>query len=223
MLEPLHTVDRDFATEKPVSDEVFRIYRDLFAYDEAPLNAKVESIDQSNETWTMEKVTFDAAYGNERVIAYLFLPRTAAPPYQTLVLFPGANAVQDRTFTVPRFLYAFLLETGRAVVMPIYKGTFERQDGLTSTFPNTTTFYRDHVVAWAKDVGRSIDYLETRSEIDSERLAYYGVSWGPRSCSYQRSNVASRWPCSSLRAFMGRGACRKSTRSILLHDYVSPC
>lgn len=84
----------------------------------------------------MEKVTFDAAYGNERVIAYLFLPRTAAPPYQTVVLFPGANAVQDRTLNVPRFLYAFLLETGRAVVIPIYKGTFER-DALASAFPNT--------------------------------------------------------------------------------------
>ena len=177
-LEPLRTVDRNFASEKPVSDEVFRIYRDLFAYDEAPLNAKVEFIDQGNETWTMERVTFDAAYGNERVMAYLFLPKTAAPPYQTVVLFPGGNAVQDRTFNVPRFLYAFLLETGRAVVIPIYKGTFERRDALTSTFPNTTTFYRDHVVAWAKDVGRSIDYLETRSEIDSTRLAYYGVSWG---------------------------------------------
>ena len=126
----------------------------------------------------MEKVTFDAAYGNERVIAYLFLPKTAAPPYQTVVLFPGANALQDRSFNVARFLFAFLLETGRTVVIPIYKGTFERRDALTSTFPNTTTFYRDHVVAWAKDVGRSIDYLETRSEIDSERLAYYGVSWG---------------------------------------------
>jgi dienelactone hydrolase len=36
---------------------------------------------------------------------------------------------------------------------------------------------------WAKDLGRSIDYLETRKDIDSHRLAYYGLSlgavWGP--------------------------------------------
>jgi dipeptidyl aminopeptidase/acylaminoacyl peptidase len=36
---------------------------------------------------------------------------------------------------------------------------------------------------WAKDLGRSIDYLETRQDIDSHRLAYYGLSlgavWGP--------------------------------------------
>jgi cephalosporin-C deacetylase-like acetyl esterase/predicted Ser/Thr protein kinase len=178
VLEPLRTVDRDLATEKPVSDEVFRIYRDQFAYDATPLNAKVESVDPSSETWTMEKVTFDAAYGGERVIAYLFLPKRANPPYQTVVLFPGANAVRDRAFNVPRFLYSFLLDTGRAVVIPIYKGTFERRGALSTPFPDTTTLYRDHVVAWAKDLGRSIDYLATRSEIDSGRLAYYGVSWG---------------------------------------------
>jgi dipeptidyl aminopeptidase/acylaminoacyl peptidase len=31
---------------------------------------------------------------------------------------------------------------------------------------------------WSKDLGRSIDYLETRPEIDSEKLAFYGASWG---------------------------------------------
>jgi dienelactone hydrolase len=30
----------------------------------------------------------------------------------------------------------------------------------------------------AKDLGRCIDYLETRDDIDSGRIAYYGMSWG---------------------------------------------
>jgi dienelactone hydrolase len=29
-----------------------------------------------------------------------------------------------------------------------------------------------------KDLGRTIDYLETRSEFDTSELAYYGLSWG---------------------------------------------
>jgi eukaryotic-like serine/threonine-protein kinase len=45
-------------------------------------------------------------------------------------------------------------------------------------WPNTTSSYRDHVIAWSKDLGRSIDYLETRPEIDRSKLAYEGVSWG---------------------------------------------
>ena len=28
------------------------------------------------------------------------------------------------------------------------------------------------------DIGRSIDYLTTRSDIDTDRLAYFGISWG---------------------------------------------
>ena len=39
---------------------------------------------------------------------------------------------------------------------------------------------RDYVVQLVKDVGRAIDYLETRSDIQSEKVAYYGFSWGAR-------------------------------------------
>ena len=31
---------------------------------------------------------------------------------------------------------------------------------------------------WVKDFSRTIDYLETRSDIDVDKIAYYGISWG---------------------------------------------
>ena len=31
---------------------------------------------------------------------------------------------------------------------------------------------------WIKDLSRSIDYLETRNDIDTGKLAYFGYSWG---------------------------------------------
>ena len=31
---------------------------------------------------------------------------------------------------------------------------------------------------WAKDLGRTIDYLETRKDMRADRVAYLGVSWG---------------------------------------------
>jgi dienelactone hydrolase len=46
--------------------------------------------------------------------------------------------------------------------------------------PDETNFYKEHVIQWAKDLGRSIDYLETRKDIDTDKLAYYGLSWGGR-------------------------------------------
>jgi dipeptidyl aminopeptidase/acylaminoacyl peptidase len=31
---------------------------------------------------------------------------------------------------------------------------------------------------WWKDLLRSVDYLQTRDDIDHDKLAYFGVSWG---------------------------------------------
>ena len=63
-------------------------------------------------------------------------------------------------------------------MVPLYKSTYERGDGLTSVYPDTTTSHRDHVIAWSKDLGRSIDYLDTRPEIAHDKIAYEGASWG---------------------------------------------
>ena len=34
------------------------------------------------------------------------------------------------------------------------------------------------MIQWSKDLGRTLDYLETRPDIDREHLAYYGLSLG---------------------------------------------
>jgi len=170
---------RDYTREEPVSEEIFRIYRSLYSYDKTPLNASVDLVDETGEKWRVEKVSFDAAYGAERVIAYLFLPRQGQPPFQTIVSFNGANAIHDRSFAAAELWWdGFLVESGRALMFPIYKGTYERGDTLSSDYPAETSFYREHAIQWANDLGRSIDYLETRPDIDRDRLAFYGVSWG---------------------------------------------
>ena len=61
----------------------------MYAYDKGELNARVEET-ETTENWTREKVSFDAAYGHERVLAQLFLPRHGTPPFQAVVFFPGA-------------------------------------------------------------------------------------------------------------------------------------
>jgi dienelactone hydrolase len=37
---------------------------------------------------------------------------------------------------------------------------------------------RDHYIRVVKDLSRTVDYLQTRQDIDSGRLAYIGCSWG---------------------------------------------
>ena len=176
-VDPVIPPVRDFRHETPVPDELFRVYRSLYSYDKTPLYAAVESVEVS-EDWTREKITFAAAYGKERVIAYLFLPKKSRPPFQTVVFFPGGYAIDLRSSADSAPRPAYLIKSGRALMFPIYKGTYERGDDLKSDVPNTSSSYRDHVIAWSKDLGRSIDYLETRPEIDGNKLAYYGASWG---------------------------------------------
>jgi eukaryotic-like serine/threonine-protein kinase len=177
--DPVILPTRDFNREKPVSDALFRVYKSLYSYDKTPLHAAVESAEET-EDWKREKITFAAAYGSERVIAYLFLPKKSQPPFQTVVRFPGSEAIDIRSSTtLPEMgIFDFVIKSGRAVLFPVYKGTFERGDGLKSDYPNMTSFWRDHVIAWSKDLGRSIDYLETRPEIDRNKVAYEGLSWG---------------------------------------------
>jgi len=179
---PLVRAKRDYYKEKPVSDEIFKAFKRLYAYDKTELNAKIESEDGSSPDWIRQRISFDAAYGNERIIAVLYLPKGFTPPFQVVVVFPGSNAIQMSTKgAIEDFgtsLFNFLLKNGRAILLPMYKGTFERGDGLDSDYPSETAFYRDHVIMWAKDLGRSVDYLETRKDILADKLAYFGISWG---------------------------------------------
>jgi formylglycine-generating enzyme required for sulfatase activity/dienelactone hydrolase len=177
---PIVRLFRDFSKERPVSDEVFAAYRRMYDYDRAGLNAVVDTAREETDDWIREKISFDAAYNRERMAAYLYLPKRGKPPYQTIVFFPGSNAIHESSSSkgITVSVFDFIVKSGRAVVHPIYKSTYERQDSLRSDYADMSNFYRDHVIAWAKDFRRSIDYLETRADIDTARVAYYGVSWG---------------------------------------------
>jgi len=171
---------------EPVADEIFDVYREQFFYDPAPLNVRLESSDDSAEEWIHERVSYDAAYGGERIIANLFLPKNAAPPYQTVVYFPGSGSLfQSSSDDIENYLefpvfLSFIVKNGRAALYPVYKGTFERHDPkLIPLHGGQDTYaYTEFTIQLVKDFKRSIDYLETREDIDTDRIAYYGMSWG---------------------------------------------
>jgi dienelactone hydrolase len=41
-----------------------------------------------------------------------------------------------------------------------------------------TVGFRDHMVMWAKDVRRSVDYLQSRSDIAGDKIGFIGLSTG---------------------------------------------
>ena len=60
--------------------------------------------------------------------------------------------------------------------MPIYKGSYERNTPELLDF--ATVHGRTWFIQMAQDLSRAVDYLGTRSDIDSERLIYSGLSFG---------------------------------------------
>jgi predicted esterase len=164
----------DFLAIKPLSDREFLLVKGMYAYARRPLKDKVQRLEETS-AWVHERVEVDAAYGNERLIVHLFLPRESAAPYQSVVYWPGTGALQARVIASPTHEgLAFLIKSGRALVWPIYKGTYERplkpaDKGLSSW---------DVWLQRAKDLSRAIDYLETRKDIDAGAIGYYGLSWG---------------------------------------------
>jgi formylglycine-generating enzyme required for sulfatase activity/predicted Ser/Thr protein kinase/cephalosporin-C deacetylase-like acetyl esterase len=178
-MEAIPFVIRDYTKIKPVSDKVFALFKNSYRYDPAPLDAVLDPIEENNEYWTKQKATFNAAYGSERMSAYIFLPRNATPPYETVVYFPGSYAVYLRSSRdLDIFACDFIIKSGRALVYPIYKSQYERGDAMKTDDPDSTVFYRDHVIDWSKDIGRTIDYIETRKDLSADKLTYYGLSTG---------------------------------------------
>jgi len=186
LLRPLEQDQpRDFSKLVPFTDEEFEALKAQYKYDRLSLNARIEDVNDSALFWKKEKITLDAAYGGERVIAHLYLPRAAEPPYQTIIYFPAGEAVYETSFKglPPRHFTGYIIRTGRALVYPIYKGTYERPAARgrvwsMSSVVQTPLAYRDWTIKMAKDLSRCIDYLETRSDIDSEKIGYCGLSWG---------------------------------------------
>jgi dienelactone hydrolase len=172
----VQNVVRDLSNARAADDRTFAIYAKLYDYEPFDLDARVESVDDGSEHWRIEKVSFTAAYGGERIPARLILPKNAKPPYQTVIYFPPASALNlpsiDR---VGERDFGYLVRGGRAVLFPVYYQTYERrkQPGRTGA-----SYAREVITRRALDVRRAIDYLASRPELDPERIAFYGLSMG---------------------------------------------
>lgn len=179
LMAELENPTRDFSKLRPIDENVFNLLVRQYAYDKSKLEPTLIAVDSSNEYWIKQKVEINAAYGNERIPVYIYLPKNAKPPFQTTVMFPGDGGFYDPS-SIDMSVPGFIPKSGRVLVIPVYKGIYERRDDLKSSLPNMTNQYKEHVVMWSKDIMRTVDYLELRKDIDMDKLAYLGYSWGGR-------------------------------------------
>lgn len=170
-----------------VPREPIESLRAWYQYDHLRLNTEPVPTDESNpsEDYRHELIRVDAAYVDGQLDIHLFLPHAKQEKYETVVWHPGSGHWESGGEFKPDKYHdwkyiADLPKSGRIVCFPIYKGTFERWDGrkISEQFEESPLKARDDYIAVSKEVSRAVDYLLTRSDVDANRLVYFGHSLG---------------------------------------------
>jgi dienelactone hydrolase len=166
--------ERNRTGEPPVDDRTFETYKRLLIHDETDLDVRTGPIIDAPH-WSREDVSFQASYGNDRVIVHLFKPKDVAPPYQIVFFSAGGNMRFAKTpEEVWTRLTEWIVKSGRAVVLPAYAGTLDRR----TNGPVLPVRERDLQIQSLMDISRTIDYLQTRKDFDTSKIAFAGVSFG---------------------------------------------
>ncbi len=179
LLGPAGPVLRDARNEKSVSDETFQSLLAFYAYEKSDLKPEVSAASESRH-WRQELVTINAAYGGERLPLRFYLPVNSKPPYQVVIFLPSGEAVlsRDSRWQIDSWWNDAVVASGRAMLVPVLKGTFER----LAEFPGPSG-NQERTIDWAKDVFRAIDYIQTRPDLDHERIGLISMSLGSRYAS----------------------------------------
>jgi formylglycine-generating enzyme required for sulfatase activity len=202
---PLDTVAA-LPVYKPVGEATFRAWQEqYYRYAQPPLDAQVVEVKET-EDWRREKITYVGAEG-ERAIAYLYLPKQYAPPWQVIQYIPPGAAFMGlgpltRVEASP--LSAFI-KSGRALLAVVLKGFQERAWPPNRRPPVVSTVeYREMVLNWMTDERRVLDYVATRRDLDASRVAY-AASSSDRSLKLGLPAVEPRY-----RAVIWLGACLRA-------------
>tara|TARA_A100001015_G_scaffold246138_1_gene282418 strand:- start:400 stop:2658 length:2259 start_codon:yes stop_codon:yes gene_type:complete len=174
---------RNILDEPDVTDEVFEVYKSQFDYKKEPLNATIEILDGFDPNYTVEKFEFNTAYSSdEKLHGYIVYSNKVKGPFNPVIMYPNASSmtVESDDDLPSRIIRGskYLTSEGFAVIHPIYFNTFSRDKILNSFFPDESEVYKEAMIKIGKDFKRSIDYIDSRNDLISENLSYFGYSWG---------------------------------------------
>ena len=132
--------------------------------------------------WTKQRVTIDTGYNGERMDVILFVPRRARGPFQPIILFSGSQIFAFPTTVEsiePGFAAMpldYIVKSGRMLVQPVFQGSYER---LKTPLDQSDQVRMTRLMTeWRWDLGRAIDYLATRPDVDVAHTGFVGVSLG---------------------------------------------
>jgi TolB-like protein/dienelactone hydrolase len=171
----------------PVSDEVYAVFRDQFGYLRQDSEPRLVS-EREWPRWREERVRINSPYSEDGLELMLLLPEGNGAPLQAVVLMPGSDAfspgarMEGYDWEDYEPSVAAVLHSGRAIVLPFWDGAFSRGRRWTGDRYGEPDRFREYtrsrIMHWRQDLGTALDFLETREDIDSERIGYLGISFG---------------------------------------------
>jgi pimeloyl-ACP methyl ester carboxylesterase len=194
----------------PASASTVESFLHYYEYQRTPLDPQIVEVKETDE-WRREKIAYNGA-GGERALAYLYLPKNFQGPLQVINFMPGGD-VFNRVRSLPESIEANLsahIKSGRAVFGVVLKGYLERErpENYKPSSPATIE-YVEEIAQAIVDVRRGLDYLETRSDIDSGKIAYFA----PSSANFKLIVPAVDMRYRSV-IFMGGGVRKYMTQSL---------
>ena len=180
--DPIETqAPKDLSFYKPMNDEVFKVYSRSFEVDSSKPKSKVIYVDDSHPIWIKERISIEVGYNEEIMDMLIFKPKNSFGPSSPVVIHPGSNyystppEIDD--INPGEFSLDFLIKSGKTLVWPAWKGSLNRMPATRSGGDRMRDF-RNLYIAWVGDTNKTLDYLETRNDIDTDNIFYLGMSYG---------------------------------------------
>ncbi len=156
--------------QPPVEDETLQ----LFDYDaSAPLDVEEVSVVEMNTGYRYHEISYASPMGG-RVPATLLVPTTSEGPFAGILLMHGLPGDRTNNASFARGLVA----TGTVVLMidaPFARPENRERDEWPLTFGEVDRLEQIQLMV---DLRRGVDLLSERADVDPERLAYVGYSYG---------------------------------------------
>ena len=208
--EPIRLIDGELRSISPVSDEAFAAM--LLQFDQAhfePVDVSISVIEQT-PLWSAEEIVLTFAEA-ERTTLYIVSPRSHSKPLQPIVYAPPANCcvlkLPNRAALEQMQEAGFVVDGGRALIIPIWSGSYQRFAPLPAEPRLLADRQRESALAWQRDMRIVLDYVATRSDIDSERAGFLGASIG----AFGQAIVLAIEPRIKVAALMSGGIPRFET------------
>ncbi|MBU7017179.1 MAG: DUF4396 domain-containing protein [Theionarchaea archaeon] len=163
-------LEEEYTSINSDSDSIYKENLHLFDYDQGPPNIEnVESHNDGAVTWM--DFTYTSPKGGQ-VPATLIIP-DGQGPFAGIVMMHGLPGNRQQMAPYGKY-YA---QTGAVVIL--IDAPFARPENAAR--PDVVTFTeqdREEQIQLISDLRRAIDVLIERSDVDHDRLAYIGVSYG---------------------------------------------